>query len=350
MMPSLTVSVPGKVVLAGEYTVLEGGQALGLAVTRRLSMHFSGKCADLAANQARLRSNLWSQPRILHWGDLCEDVFGRSAMAADPTAQVLGGREIEVECDFDVASGLGSSSALRLALAVGRSLLAAGVGAQVEDLLQSELWSAARGAYLNQKAEQGHGSGCDVAIQTVGGYCLFQGLAGGDGMTDAWPAQADRLTARGPGPLRADVDLFGGGAGAPTSIVLSDTWRWILGDLRRSAYLRAAQNELIAAWINYLERPGEASLGLLVGATGRLRRGFEGSPHFPVSLARVLDPIPGRDELWSYKPCGAGGEDAFLLVGPAPVRSQIEETLRESTPWRNLGLAVSDDGVKARWA
>lgn len=153
-------SAPAKVMLFGEYAVLEGHRALAMCLDRRIS------CRVLrGGGRLSVRSPGVFEPPI----DLPVEVL-ESAHCPDPRLQLLwpllrshsdgAGLSLEFAAEFPPTWGLGSSSASTLAAAAALS----GPG--------PELFGE---VLLAQRALQGSASGYDVATQLLGGFVLYRG-------------------------------------------------------------------------------------------------------------------------------------------------------------------------------
>ena len=158
MNEAVAASAPGKLMLFGEYAVLEGHRALAMCVDRRI------RCS-VRRGGARLRLEA---PGVF---EPCIDlpaVTLRSSACPDPRLALLWpvlrrhlevGAELRFEAEFPPVWGLGSSSASTLAAAAAL----AGVS--------PDRFTEARDA---QRALQGAASGYDVATQLLGGYVAYR--------------------------------------------------------------------------------------------------------------------------------------------------------------------------------
>jgi len=153
-------SAPAKVMLFGEYAVLEGHRALAMCLDRRISCR-----VERGGGRLSVRAPGVFEPSI----DLPAGVLDSSA-CPDPRLQLLwpllrshrdgAGLSLEFTADFPPTWGLGSSSASTLAAAAAL----AGPNPEIfGDVL------------LAQRALQGSASGYDVATQLLGGFVLYRG-------------------------------------------------------------------------------------------------------------------------------------------------------------------------------
>lgn len=210
---TVTASAPGKLILLGEYAVLDGAPASVLAVDRRARVRI-----DEAANGWRLRA-----PQLgIEDTPLVADVSAPAGAESDPRLgvanAVLAGvtaahgapppAQIAIEtADFYVGSrklGFGSSAAVAAALAGG---LAAWTSGETEP--RALFWLTLE---AHRRAQGGVGSGIDVAASVFGGalsYCrdrLPEGLAMPAGIelcaVDAGQAASTPTLVRGVQELR----------------------------------------------------------------------------------------------------------------------------------------------------
>ncbi len=291
----MQVSVPGKLLLLGEYGVAFGGLGLAIAVNRRVLLR-------AAPDQAVDLDNLV---------DRCRAHAARSLGAPPPRVawRADSGRLYEGA----IKLGLGSSAAV--AVGAVTSLLAE-LGQDVEGLMaRRRLFGLILGAH---RAVQGRGgSGVDLAASLYGGLIALR--------ADRRPRVVREHT------LPSDLQLVPvwTGQAASTPVLLGGVRRWaeqapqpferLLGDMRAVVEPFVATRERRAAdWIaaagrygELMERLGEASG---VGIVTPQIRALTG-------LARRLGGVA--------KPSGAGGGDVVLGMfgsGAAAARFAAEAT------------------------
>ncbi|MCC7070683.1 MAG: hypothetical protein IT383_05135 [Deltaproteobacteria bacterium] len=139
-----TASAPGKLVLCGEYAVLEGHAAVVAAVDVR------ARAAIAAAPSAPLVAAVCAAARS-------RGLVVPAAIAVDTAAFSAGGRKL----------GLGSSAAAAVAAA---GLIVHGARGALDAGTRELTWQIARDAH---RAFQGGGSGIDVAAACYGGLLRF---------------------------------------------------------------------------------------------------------------------------------------------------------------------------------
>ncbi|RZA16785.1 MAG: hypothetical protein EOP10_23960, partial [Proteobacteria bacterium] len=150
------VSVPGKIMLAGEYAVLKGGRSLSSAVDAFLTLTIEPS----EQKGVWVESNLWPEPRLLTPQPQNEPLL-------DSLQRLLSHNvRVSVTSELDVSYGLGSSSAIRLAA----HLATHAFEQKTINLSFDERWQAAREAWHAQRTQQGFASGYDLVTQLQGGY------------------------------------------------------------------------------------------------------------------------------------------------------------------------------------
>ncbi len=277
----ITVRAPGKVVLWGEYAVLEGAPAAGLAVDRhaRCSVETSevwrfsaqGFKAPTAVFERLPPEPPTEEVAILPWHVL------RDFPHAQPATIRM---DTEAFYRSDSKLGLGSSAALCVAL---QAALAAHNG------MPSDF---KRALAAHRRVQGGRGSGIDVAASFYGGCLRFQN-------GEARPH---------PNPLHNFCFVW---VGKPerTGPKLD----------RFAAYLaqggRTALNTLADCSENLFDNPSINGLRNYIAALRALDAaadlGIYSPPH------RAAESLAEAHGL-AYKPCGAGGGDIGMAVAESP--------------------------------
>ena len=175
-MTRTTASAPGKLVLLGEYAVLEGAPALVLAVNRRARATLAPGNAghwEIVSPTLQRQARLRLQAGVARWIDAepPELAWVATLLAQFPHADALPPCRIELDSDafyLDHAGaraklGLGSSAALTVAL-----LGALHARANLPPPALDEVVDAHRAI------QQGQGSGIDIAAAFAGGLSRFQ--------------------------------------------------------------------------------------------------------------------------------------------------------------------------------
>ncbi len=297
----VVASAPGKLVITGEYAVLEGAPALVLAIDREAHVALedtSGSDYRISAPVLGLRDARGQLDAAgkMSWPDL-------DSVAAEPLALVgavletlaadgasapfhatLDTRAFYTTAGRQAKLGLGSSAALTVALAGAVCALNRQDRPSVETLIAA-----------HRRAQDGYGSGLDIAASLVGGLLVYRLQDGQPRITPAtWPAGLEWCcvwSGKSASTRAFLVKLATWRAHAPArhAAVLRD-----LGDCARAA--AAAGNaatllEAVAAYTLSLDRFADAS-GLDILGAGH----------------RNLRTLAARHGV-TYKSCGAGGGD-----------------------------------------
>jgi phosphomevalonate kinase len=297
----MRLSVPGNLLLLGEYAVLEeGGLGLAMAVERRVRLD------SVPAGQLRIDGS-WPGGAI---------TWTRGQPAASPLVaatvftveQWLGDRGIgmpESHITIDSAdfflpdgrkTGLGSSAAVTVALTCAL-LEAAGRRDAVRDGTACRL--AVQG---HRRAQGGAGSGYDAVCSFHGGLGLFRG-----GAEPAW--EACDLS------WRPAVKLFAGPAAVSTTEAVRRYAQW---KARSPAAAREYLAESNRAVLSFVSAPTAADARQRLSECARLGMSLGRSIGVPADIA-----IPsGLDARWC-KAAGAGNELGLCLF---PTEAQPAET------------------------
>lgn len=301
-MSDRIASAPGKVVLSGEYAVLNGAPAVAMAVDRRAVVRRSPPKRNAEESGTQLLEAVCQTLGIeLPAGDIEQDTeafFGSDSR----------GRSVKL--------GIGSSAALAVALC--RYLADAGISDH--DLFRMAL--AAHRAF-----QDGAGSGVDVATSLKGGLICY---SVGDGLprSIAWPEGlfSGLLWSGRPADTRHKISRFLG-----------------RGPSRSAGDLEAASKLMAESWID--------------GNVARLMRDYH---DYTGTLQRfdvdhdlgIFD--AGHDALTMrasrsglvYKPCGAGGGDIGIALSPD--ERLLERFIEDArgAGFQSLDLALDPRGAE----
>jgi len=312
----MIATAPGKLILTGEYAVLDGAPALVMAVDRRAvarrgagpraagSPFLDAVAAELAARRG------------------ADDPAARAAreMIVDSSAFYEGGAKL----------GLGSSAAVSVAAA-------AAALAEAGPLDRAEVLAVAQAAHAATQAPLGAaGSGADVAAAVHGGLIVYE--MGGRIERRAWPAGL------------AIVPFFTGQSAETPRLVAQVAAARAVRPASVNAAL-AAIAEASRAACAALAAPEELAAEALLAAFAIAGHAVEA-----LSLMTGADLVPdsvgiAREELFRYgaavKTTGAGGGDVAIAVAPARYGTDVARALIQ-VGCRPLGLALDETGVDTR--
>lgn len=318
-MTAVVVSAPGKVVLCGEYAVLDGAPAVCMAVDRRAKV----KITDVDGDWHRVSAPGYSplEGRFVADGTGLDWLQGENEFRlVDAVWRTVGQHErssLSIELDtrafVDEASGekigIGSSAALTVALVAALS--------PSSDVLRDAMQA-------HRLFQHGAGSGVDIAAGVSGGLIEYR-MPEAEVTTLRWPAGlAYRLIWTGvPVSTRAKLDR------------LAETGRRMSG-----ATLAKAAERMSRAW-----RSAAAVLEQYPAYIESLRQ-------FSVDHdLGIFD--AGHDQLVSeaaaaglvYKPCGAGGGDVGILLGASDEQLDDFMAARGATGGHVLVCELDPDGI-----
>ncbi len=310
--PSLIVSAPGKMMVAGEYAVLEGAEAVVAAVDRRAF--------------ASLESG------VVPAGTLSPEAAASLAEAEKRIGMLKSGVTLDVSQmrQSGLKLGLGSSAAGAAAVA---GLVYAAHGRDLARLdVQREVLDA---AFSGHRAVAPKGSGADVAAAVHGGFVRFRRLGdaiethpldwpeglsarvvwtGQEARTSAFLSCVEALAKRDPGRHRGVMAALGAEADRFVSALLA-------GDL-----------------VGVVEATG--AYGVAMGELGEAA----GIEIVTDTLARVAN--LARQAGGAAKPSGAGGGDVALAIFAEPQAAERFERLCGEADLRVLSIELGAPGVR----
>ena len=294
--PLIRLSVPGNLLLLGEYAVVEpGGLGIALAIEPKVSA---------TAREAKEASIIGLSERgEVRWPGADAGLLALVAHAVRALLARRGIRELpcaEVRIDSrPLRKGYGSSAAAAVAAA---GVLLAMAGLAGDDLIEA----ASHAALTAHRAFQGGlGSGYDVAASLHGGIGLFEG-----GEEPSWtPLALDWM---------GQLALFPGKAAVATAGAVARYQEWKRADPSAAADFFAASNRAVsgfssargwseaAAWFEAARALG-LELGRAIGVSAEIR------------------PPEGRARGSLYKAVGAGNEVGVLVATEAQRGSGTSE-------------------------
>ncbi len=291
---SNTFSAPGKLVLIGEYAVVDGFPAVVAAVSRRATASIEG-----ASGELEVRGN---DPRWVSGSDAAREQPLLAAVLDEVSKRgiALAPRRISVSTTAFSTDGkkigLGSSAAAAVAF----------TSVFLHPLGTDAIHDVARAAH---RAFQGGGSGIDVAASTYGGILKFQ-----SGAATAAPG------------VPADLDVVVAWTGVPVKTQgFVDAWRALPS---RFDHARAID----AATTRFLVAAGRGDARELVRAVGDARAAMramgEAARIDVVTQAHERIAAIARAHGGDAKPSGAGGGDVAVCFVPQGTRVLLEHDLR----------------------
>lgn len=325
-MLRVSASAPGKVVLSGEYAVLDGAPAVSMAVNRRATADVEpatgSTCSVTAPGRAPEPARFAIDSGRFRWLDdgerfaVVEYVFTAGAFdISEPIHVVLDTRAFG-DPETGRKIGIGSSAAVTAALAAALMLLA-GDGGNIAPV-----------ALEAHRALQGGGSGVDVATSVSGGLIEYR-------MSGAW-----QRSLRWPDDLH--LRLYWSGVAADTAQRL-ERLRIAAARPSRSRLVDAAA-AAAAAWRSGASASILDTLGQFAAALERFDvdhgLGIFDAGHGALAAAAPEGVV--------YKPCGAGGGDIGMALASDAAAIAAFTKIAERHGFRYLPIAMDPDGVISR--
>ena len=331
-MTSAAASAPGKVVLCGEYAVLEGAPAICMAINRRARAIVTVTAADFqTVRTSGYIEGGWSfavdEKGNFEWIGDAPPAGGLELLREVWTGMdVNGSFDISLDTseflDADSGSklGLGSSAALTVALV-----------AALSKVTSSANVDGAHAADAHRRLQHGRGSGVDIAASLAGGVIEYR-------MQEASPCRPEKW------PAGLEYAILWSGLPSSTSEKLQR-----LDEARHSKQSATSMSRLCDA-------AEETARCWSAGATAEILAGFdryvEALMQFDVDHdLGIFD--AGHRELAEaaakrsliYKPCGAGGGDTGVVF--ASDREAVAEFARfaDQYGYRLLDVSLEASGV-----
>lgn len=351
-MIKVSASAPGKLVVLGEYAVLEGAPALVVAVDRRARVQLRARAdgrvtvhapqLDATAATARIdaqgrlqwqcASALVDQLRLVAhiWHDLAQQGL---------LTNLYSGFELEIDtAGFVLESptgrsklGLGSSAALTVALA-SAWLRAAGQGGLLDD---RSAWLA-RLVRMHSDWQGGQGSGVDIAASLAGGMIIYR--RGGNATIPSvasceWP------------PAGTHWLWVWSGQSVSTDGFLQRLGQWREACAPAYAQHMRRLGELAQDAIAALD-DGASRFVAGVAAYSQALEGFGAASGLAIfsPSQRQLAQLAAQHGV-AFKPCGAGG-DIGVLVADAPARLAMLRRSIMAAGLQPLSLEVDPCGLQ----
>lgn len=306
---------PGKIFLVGEYAVLEQGPAVLAAVTRHAVAQF--------------------MPGMDPASRVVAEAIKRTTLAIGEAASALpsGGVLVNSEDFWHAGQKLGLGSSAATAVATVGAVFAA-VGIPVEEN-RDRIFALAHDAH--RAAQDGAGSGADVATATYGGLLKVEKGTGSVPSVEALPVPAD-----------LNLVVFWTGQAVSTPTMIQGVQKFARKD--PGAYRQIIENleEIAAQFVDEI-RAGNASAAVAAaGRYGRRLAVLGAAASIPIvteAFARASDLAKAAGGI--AKPSGAGGGD----IGVAMFASaEAARGFARALPQPLVALAVDFDpfGVRRR--
>ena len=290
----VTASAPGKLVLSGEYAVLDGAPAVAVAVNRRARVSIIETDASshsvVAPGHSAARGRFDVRGDAFEWLENGEDYalvehVWSALHARAPSGLAL---ELDSRAFADPATGsklgVGSSASVAVALA---SALAAATAAR-----RDPFRAALEG---HRRWQGGLGSGVDIACSLLGGLIEYS-MAAAPGRRLGWPEGLLMAVfwAGAPTNTKERVARFEEQANRPSRSALAAASQRIA-----ATWAGGSASALLADYCDYIHRLREFSIDYDLGV-------FDGGHAELAAEAEAMGLV--------YKPCGAGGGDTGICL------------------------------------
>jgi len=326
----IVTSAPGKILLCGEYVVLDGAPSLCVAINRRASVSIQ----DSGLAQHAVTSPGFADDRFLFSVDasgvfdwqtsdaerpdfsLLEQVWA----ALQPTPPAPIDIVLDTRAFTDPSSarkfGLGGSAALTVALSAAITSLQHGT-VDVDQMIES-----------HRQFQDGRGSGADIAASYIGG--LIEYRIGN-------PAMLYPMKWRG--DLQMAV-LWSGQSVSTSDKLLQFATADVGSNARQN--LAAASAAIVSAWS---DSDAEEIMSLFGSYAENLVEfnNAHGLGIFDGGHAELFE--LAQDSGVVYKPCGAGGGDVGMVLALSKDALDQFVDISAARSFYDLNLSIDDDGL-----
>jgi len=292
MVSNVIASAPGKVVLCGEYAVLDAAPAIAMAVDRRAraTLAISNEASSVVTAKAYTKNIGRFQTRdgSIEWQE-GQQYFGvidsvwRAAELSESRAMSIELDSSEfIDSNSHSKLGVGSSAAITVALCA-----AVGGTADIE-----KIGPTARRAHLD--LQDGAGSGVDIACSLNGGLIEYR-MAGQTVTPISWPQGLFwRLIWTGVAASTRDkISKLDAAVSKPSRTGLADA-----SESMMLAWRCGSADRVMSEYGHYIEQLREFSVDHDLGIFDAGHNDI----HSAASAANLV-----------YKPCGAGGGDVGIV-------------------------------------
>ncbi len=322
----IAASAPGKIVLSGEYAVLEGAPAICTAVDRRARAALTQSPGDghrvVAPGYSRVEGRFTTTQGQVRWQQGGEEyplvnAVWRILQPDIDTALTLMLDTSEFrEPTRGAKTGIGSSAALTVALVAALSR----VSSATHDV-------AALAAEAHREFQLGRGSGIDIACSIAGGLVEYR--------------MEDRRVTPVEWPRGLHHALLWSGVPVSTGSQLS---RWQQSTAKESLEtLVMASEDIASAW-----RDGDpAALLRRYRDYGDALSAFSDDHELGIYAAGHADVAAAAIESGLfYKPCGAGGGDVGIVLGLDEGDVSEFATASQSFGFQHLDIGLNASGAR----
>ncbi len=294
MKQTATASAPGKVILSGEYAVLDGAPAVCMAVDRRAQAMVSRTTADTSKITAPgftdTVGRFKSSPGGIEWiaGEQVFKVVDAAWRASDEWP------DSSLDITLDTRQFIDAGTGTKIGLGSSAALTAALCAALAESLDISVV------AHDTHRTLQGNrGSGVDVACSLHGGLIHYR-MQGAVAKGMPWPKDLHfRVIWTGVAASTADkIGLLASSAPAASRTRLA-----LAAESIASAWEKGDSGVIIEHCAHYVEQLKAFGVDHRLGI-------------FDAGHDRLL--AAAHDAGLVYKPCGAGGGDIGIVLGTNP--------------------------------
>ena len=316
-------SAPGKVVLSGEYAVLDGAPAICMAVNRRARAVVDTTDSEFSSvespNYTATIGRFQASDGVLRWQEgqqefgVVDSVWRIAGHADKPSLAIKLDSSEFIDHDSGEKIGIGSSAAITVALLA--AMKNATEGSNIALLAQR----------AHADLQDGVGSGVDVACSLRGGLIEYR-MEGAATVVLRWP---DGLHARmvwtgRAAATREKLSLLDAVVSKPSRVRLA-----VASEDIAAAWRVGNAGEILSNYHDYIDCLQDFSTDHDLGI-------------FDAGHADILH-AANADNL-IYKPCGAGGGDVGIVLGTDDERLDTF-TRRLNEKYRVLDWQLGDVGA-----
>lgn len=317
-------SAPGKLMVSGEYAVLDGAVAVVAAVSARVYVRWSTAGGGSPAGSGGSPQSLSDYPEAVKTRALAEEAEGavQAELVVDAT---------QMRSEGHVKYGLGSSAAA--AAATAGALLAS----QGHDLADPRVQRRAfELALAGHKAVAPQGSGADVAAASLGGFVRFR-------LENGQVAEAERID----WPSGVHTRVVWTGKAARTSEFVAKVRAFEQSNPEAFGVIRDSLHAQARRFADAISAGLGAEIVIAAGAYGdamkKLGEGADASIVTP-ELQQIAD--LARDHRGSAKPSGAGGGDVAIAFFTSDHDAKAFDAACRSANLILLDLGLGAPGVR----